>query len=295
MTSTTPSKIRVDCIDQRHLLAERSLRSREFARAYGWETVVDQWDALLRGVANRRQRIGRVTPTKSQSDAEGLSTLRVFVPEGVSVKVDFAERNYGRLESSLLADRSGRLSDVKIPTVPRASMTESVKVIRAFGYVGVGGAEKLFGRLQTIFPVLSGWRVESQSTMRQSADDLETLRCSRFEDARLHLAQSVLLLNFDGIFETGLLWDAAFFGVPCVGDASEVQRRLWPHLCATSGDEAVCVARRVLTDAAFAESAVKAARDLIPPEERRDEQEVAAWLRRLSAARMSEAPSVTEA
>jgi glycosyltransferase involved in cell wall biosynthesis len=269
--------------DNRDMLAERSRQSRAFSQPYGWETLVERWDALLSDIASRRRRITRVTPTKSLSDAKGLSALRVFVPEGVAVRVDFAEREYGRLESSILADRRGRLSDVKIPTVPHASTTDSVKVVRAFGYVGIGGAETVFQRLKAIFPVLSGWNAG-------------TMSFPRFEEARLHLAQSVLLLNLGGVFDTQFLLDAAFFGVPCVGDETNgLQRRLWPELVVVDDDEAVGVARRVLTDAAFAESTVRNAREAIPADERRDDKLVAAWLRRLSAARISETPSGTEA
>ena len=46
--------------DDRDLLAERSRQSAQFALAYDWNKVLDQWDELLRPMASHNRRISRV-------------------------------------------------------------------------------------------------------------------------------------------------------------------------------------------------------------------------------------------
>ncbi|MGA8532771.1 MAG: glycosyltransferase family 4 protein [Candidatus Tumulicola sp.] len=278
--------------DDSALLAERARRSRSFAEAYGWDAIVDQWDALLRSIGQRRHRITRTAPKRSISGAAFATGPRPIL-DGVSVRVNVVERKYGQLESSILAERRGRSSDVKIPTVPKAAVVGSVKVIRWFGYVGMGAGDvKVFLRLKAIFPALTGWVGGALDTERQF---LQTVDVTAAEVARLDVAQSVLLLNVEGDLPEQILVDAAFLGVPCAGTGeSQAQRALWPSLLADDGEKAAALARRILTDAAFTQAAVETARTACTATYAPDETAMAACLRRLFAERKSAATQAEE-
>ncbi len=212
------------------------------------------------------------------------------MPAGISVDIKMVGHEYGRLEASILTDLRGRSSDIKIPTVPKPSVTATVKVVRRFGYLGIAPADAaIFKRLRGIFPVLSAW---VPTTSGQDVEDAEIriVVLDFHEEARLEVAQSVLLLNVSGRMPEGLLVDAALLGVPCVGtDSCPAQRILWPQLVARHENEAVILGRRLLTDAAFANHAVEAAREACRVTYCPDEQNVASWLRRLSAAQQEPA------
>lgn len=275
----------------RKLLRERSLRCRSFAAPYAWENVIDQWDALLGSVGRRRRRITREHPQTPAAQVKELVSSVTRVPAGVSVDIKMVAHEYGRLEASILADARGRSSDVKIPTVPKASVTATVKVIRRFGYIGMGAEDVgIFKRLRGIFPVLSAWIAGCVSDEEYGDAEIKAVPLESCEEARLDLAQSVLFLNVSGRIPDAVLADAAFLGVPCVGtDTSAAQRILWPQLVAHDEDEAVILGRRLLTDAAFATHAVESAREACRANYCPDEQNVATWLRRISAAQQEPA------
>ena len=265
--------------DDRALLGRRSAQSRAFAEAYGWDGIVDQWDALLRSIGRRRRRITRSAPKRSISGSSLMAGSKPIL-DGVSVRVNVVERRYGHLESSILAERRGRSSDVKIPTVPKAAVVGTVKVIRWFGYVGTGPGDGVpFARLEAIFPALTRW----------------VAGAAVVEEMRLDIAQSVLLLDVEGDMPEEMLVDAALLGVPYVGTAKHKgPRALWPELEPRDADQAVAMARLILTDAALAQRMVNEARAACAAAYGADETAMAGSLRRLFAERQSAAAQLEE-
>ena len=142
--------------DDRELLAERSRQSAQFAVAYDWNKVLDQWDELLRSTASHNRRISRVPVTQPLPDR----LVNQYVPQvpGGSVTVNVVEHKFGRLEAGIIADIKGHLSDVRIPAIQKSCEVAGVRIVRSPGYIGVApGDEGLFLSLKYIFPILGGW------------------------------------------------------------------------------------------------------------------------------------------
>jgi glycosyltransferase involved in cell wall biosynthesis len=275
--------------DNPQVLRQCSLASRSFAEAYSWEKIIDQWDALLRAVGKRRQRR---MPRAPQATAPGrvkelLPSLR-GLPQGISVQVNMVERVHGMLEASILADARGKSSDVKIPTLPKPSVTARLKVLRRFGYIGTAEDDlPVFRRLQHIFPALSAWvprSVEDEFAPDEAeATNVFPVYLDAPEASRFEIAQSILLLNASGQLDPELLRSAALLGVPCVGSsAASEQLLLWPELCVRSEEAAIVLARALLTNAALLHRLTNAARARCLELYRPDEEEMAAALRALS-------------
>lgn len=276
--------------DDRALLRERSVLSRQFATAYGWDGVVDKWDALLRSVSGRRSR---VRPAAART-APIETLLPQFGPQlpGARVSVKVVERQFGRLEASILADLRGRSSEVQIPALPPPCDVARVRVPRQPGYVGVAGPDRsVLDALAAIFPSITGWTPGPPAEgVRAGASGLRVVPAERPEECRLVLAQSVLLLNTGGGFSAASLIDAALYGVPCIGtDACAPQAILWPGLTTRDGTTALQLARALLTDAARLRRAAAYARAACRKRYAPSEEDAAAWLRRLHAAREREA------
>jgi glycosyltransferase involved in cell wall biosynthesis len=275
--------------DNPQLLEKRSKSSRSFAEAYGWESVIDQWDALLRTVSRRQQRrVARASHATAPGRVKELLPSLRGLPQGISVQVNIVERVHGRLEASILADARGKSSDVKIPTLPKPSVTARVKVLRRFGYIGAAADDlPIFRRLRRIFPALSAWVPRSMEDEFAREDMEETSVVPVYlhapEASRFEIAQSVLLLNLYGQLDAELLRSAALFGVPCVGTAAvSEQLLLWPELSAQSEDEAVILGRSLLTNAALLHRLANDARVRCLELHCPDEEEVATTLRALS-------------
>ena len=175
---------------------------------------------------------------------------------------------------------------MKIPTVPKPSVTATVKVLRRMGYLGLAPDDAaIFKRLRRIFPVLSAWVPKQAPDCDWEGAEVTGVSMECPEEARFELAQSVLLLNVSGQLSEALLRDAAWLGVPCVGtEAQPAQSILWPQVTVQAEDEAIAIGRRLLTDAAFANRTAEAAREACRLTYSPDGQEIAAWLRRLHAA-----------
>jgi glycosyltransferase involved in cell wall biosynthesis len=284
--------------DNRHLLMDKSEQSAAFAIPYKWNTVVDQWEALLHSTANSKRRIARV-PTTQPLAQKLAAHLAPQVPDG-AIKVEVVEHRYGRLESGIIADTHGHLSDVRIPAIQGPCEVGGVRVLRSPAYLAVASGDRmLFTQLQTIFPLLQAWSpvpalleqdADSPTSLKEGAADVDEeikkLHLNNFKEARYDLAQSVVLLNVSGEIKEPLLIDGAVYGVPCVGTPRcEAQRQLWPELSTDSFSEGLRLARMLLTNAAclrrIASRARAACRELYFP----DEQDSAMWLRQLHTAR----------
>jgi len=279
--------------DNRALLAERSARSRQFATAYGWEQVVEQWDALFRSVASRSRRIVRI-PNAQPLDEKLVSQIAPKIP-GVSVKVTVVERQFGRLESGFLADARGHLSDVHIPALQQACDVAGLRVLRSQGYIGVAPRDQtIFNSLKSIFPALAGWIPSFSESVTSLNESLKVLALHQEEEARYELAQSVLLLNVSGEFSDTTMIDAALYGVPCIGTKqSEVQVALWPELAAENIADAVCLARMLLTNAARLRRVAAHGRVACQTCYSPNESESAAWLRELHRAQSPQVMTAT--
>ncbi len=116
--------------EDRELLGERSARSRRFALGYGWDGIVDRWDALLRAARPR--------PAASGTAIE----RSVPIGGGATVTVRMVEHEFGRLEAAIASDAVGQ--DLRLPaTLPGRA-----------GICVAPGEEAAFERLRAIFPAL---------------------------------------------------------------------------------------------------------------------------------------------
>lgn len=232
--------------EDRALLLQHSHAAREFALAYGWDLVVDQWDRLLRKVLSRRRNAGLGTGWGAR-----MSESRIVDAPGASITVKVAERSVGRMEAAILADARPHINDTRIPVLPPDCRIGGLRVPRRLGYVGMAPADvDVFRALRSIFPVLNGWAAGAPDTPRMDVP-IRPVAAEKPEDARYDLAQSALLLNIAGDLSESLLVDAALFGVPCVGSTrNAAQLALWPELVAESAADAVNLARWVFTNPA---------------------------------------------
>ena len=236
--------------DDREALRFQSERSRAFALDYGWDSIVDQWDALARSLAPSRTR---GVPVLAQRDrGERMVEQQLAATPGASITVRMVERELGRLEAAITADMRGA-SDVRLPTLPPPLELDGVRVERRPCHVCVAPEDVLvYVALRRIFPRLSGW-IPSAASAGEDDDGLARIACDGAESIRLEVAQSVLVLNVSGGVPEEALVDAALFGVPCVGTkASAAQVTLWPDLQVDDLEAAVDTARALLTSSAWA-------------------------------------------
>ncbi len=266
--------------DDRELLRARSLQSRQFAEVYGWNEVLNQWDRLLRSVASSHRRIRRSAPVRTQS-LDGIAREG----SGVSVSVKVIDREFGRLEASILADARGRYSDVRIPATPLPCEVAAVRVPRRPGYIGMAPSDyPVFQQLRSIFPILNGWAICSQGATDLDLEGVKPRWMASSEEARYDLAQSVLLLNCTNELPESVLIDAALYGVPCIGaEGVSMQMLLWPELAIADQQHAVIKARELLTNAARLRRLSSEARSLCVQLFAPSEEESAVSLRRLHA------------
>jgi hypothetical protein len=201
-----------------------------------------------------------------------------------SIQVSVVEHKFGQLEASILADTKGHLSDVRIPAIQKSCEVAGLRVVRTSGYLAIApGNEEIFTRLQCIFPSLAGWLpIFTEEQPASGIDNLTVLSLTQTEEARYHLAQSVLLLNVSGEIPDAMLQDAALYGVPCIGTAgSYVQATLWPDLTTNDSDQAFRMARSLLTNAARLRKVSARGRNEGKLAFDTNEQDAATWLRRL--------------
>lgn len=271
--------------EDRKLLAERSKRAAQFAVAYDWTKVLDQWDELLRSVANNSRRMSRVVATQALPDSL-VSKYLPSVPAG-SVKVNVVEHKFGRLEAGIIADTKGHLSDVRIPAIQKACEVGGVRVVRSPAYIGIApGDEAIFSELKSIFPILGGWVPVQGSREAETPEGLSHVSLDSWEEARYDLAQSVLLFNVHGGLPDATLLDSALYGVPCIGwQRSEAQQILWPELIAEDDADAVRLARILLTNSAALRKLAARGRANCQTHYAPSEEDAAVWLRRLHSAK----------
>jgi len=277
--------------DDRALLAERSGCAAQFALAYDWNKVLDQWDELLRSVGASTRRMSRVPATQTLPEP----LVSKYLPQipGGSLKVNVVEHKFGRLESGIIADTKGQLSDVRIPGIQKACEVGGVRVVRSPAYVGVGRGDKnIFDSLKCLFPILGGWTTDLSDSGRGEKNELHEVILDRYEEARYDLAQSVLLFNVHGGFSDAILIDSALYGVPCIGTTqSAAQNNLWPELATDDDAGALTLARMLLTNAVRLRSLSARGRANCIAHYAPSEEDAAAWLRKLHSSNSQYATS----
>jgi len=270
--------------DDRELLAEHSRRSVQFAAAYDWNNILDQWDQFLRATARQDRRIAR----SQASQPLPAKLVSRYIPnvDGGTIKVNVVEHRFGHLESGFVADTMGQLSDVRIPAIQKSCEVAGLRVMRSPGYIGVApGDEDIFTSLKAIFPILGGWTTVRTQLDAPASKSLKCVLIHRDEEARYDLAQSVLLLNVNGGFSEATVMDAALYGVPCIGTPrSAAQMTLWPELAVEDSVDALCLARTLFTNAARLRKYATQGRTNCLLHYSVSEQNAAEWLRQLHTA-----------
>ena len=276
--------------EDRELLGERSRRSRRFAESFGWNSILNQWDVLLRSVKLATRRMRKPIVVRSQS-VERFAPHLAPKGSGISVSLKVVDREYGRLEASIVADARNRSSDVRIPASPPICQVASVRVPRRPGYVGLAPADRsIFEQVRAIFPILNAW---SYGQSPGEAISISQRCVLSSEEARYDLAQSVLLLNCHGDLPESLLTDAAFYGVPCIGWSTvTLQTLFWPELAVQDDEAAVILIRQILTNPALLRRVAAAARAVCARVYAPNEEESAQSLRRLHAEQTRSAVAV---
>lgn len=271
--------------DDRELLAERSKQAAQFALAYDWNKVLDQWSKLLQSVAASSRRMSRVPVTQPLPQ----TLVSQYLPQvpGGTVKVNVVEHKFGQLEAGIIADTKGQLSDVRIPAIQKACEVGGVRVVRSPAYVGVGlGDESIFAELRRLFPILGGWSAMPAGGVPNEGNGLNCVVLDRYEEARYDLAQSVLLFNVHGGFSDATLMDSALYGVPCIGTKkSAAQQNLWPELATDDDADAVTLARMLLTNAVRLRSLSADGHANCQAHYALSEEDAAAWLRQLHSSK----------
>jgi len=279
--------------DDRELLAERSRQSAKFAEAYDWSRILDQWDELLRSTARQDRRIARIV--KTQQLPTQLVSRYVPQVEGATITVNVVEQKFGKLESGIIADTKGHLSDVRIPAIQESCDVGGLRMVRSFAYVGVAeGDEEVFRRLRNIFPALGGWVPTGKEIEKETDGGLSYNAFNQSEEARYELAQSVLLLNVSGGFSEANLRDAALYNVACIGTGgSAVQRALWPELVAENHEDALELARMLLTNSVRLRSLASRGRTACRAHYPANEEDSAVWIRQIHSTKSSYAMTGT--
>lgn len=268
--------------DDREFLRERSARSRDFALGYGWNEVIDMWDALLKSMTDSGRASAR-TWFRKRERPEAVIERTIPTNMGTSITVKMMPRQAGKLEASIFADTRNHGSDVRLPVVPPACEVHGVLVPRQQGYICVAQSDVgLFVDLRRIFPSLIGWGIPSCLAPQSDQEDILLLPVKDAEDASYELARSVLLLDVSGEIPQAMLVNAALYGVLCIGAKGVgTQLKLWPELAVDDYDDALNLARALLTNPARAERLSKAARAACERAYGPDQKESAACLRRL--------------
>jgi glycosyltransferase involved in cell wall biosynthesis len=269
--------------DESELLRDRSARARQFALSYGWEPIVEQWNLLIGSARASRPRNGR-SPYHKFERAERVTERVIRSTPGTSITVKMVQRDFGRVESSIIADARRHEGDVRLPACPPACQVGKVRVPRRPAYIGLAPCDVTsWLSLKTIFPNVTGWMVGTRPLEpgNQDVDDMRVTPLDRWEEISYDLAQSVLLVGTEGSFPDQLLVLAGWFGVPCIGPRGmPMQRELWPELAIDEPAAAVSLARALFTDSARMLRVSTAARLAARGTYQLDEDETASALRR---------------
>ena len=236
--------------DDPGLLSHRAARAREFALGYGWDGIVDRWEAVLAAAPPRRR------PARSRSyawvaggDPDQLRDVPAPVvdvaadvlsslPQGASVKVRMAERSHGEVAAEI---RRGAFADGDELSVPVRLPAFFAGAPRAtIGNLLVSPADLPQAvALRRIFPSLRF------SVPTPDGDPVSRER-ERVEDLLAPLPHYALATDLHGDGPVNLDVACAALGVPFLGTSP-----LWPRVPEATS---VLRARRLLTDQGYSET-----------------------------------------
>ncbi|HZN18126.1 MAG TPA: glycosyltransferase [Micromonosporaceae bacterium] len=239
--------------DDADRLRQDAQRSRAFALSYGWNGVVEAWDALLRSLPDQPRH-----PRRLGHRIQATVTVATPGPGGASVTATL--RAFDHVEAKLAADAAAG-HEVRLPASPRPGRVGGEPRPRRPGLVGVPTPDlPVFRALQEIFPILQAWSSASWSATAPSTAALSTAALSSpavmgscgGRPWQLSLAESIMLMNLGAGLPDNVLIAAAVLGVPCLGTRDSVlQATLWPDLSLASPVDPVDRGRALLTNASF--------------------------------------------
>ncbi len=234
--------------DDPALLAERSARSREFALAYGWDGVTDDWERCLRQAPARR----RVVRSRSYAFVSGsvhdpmaptavrtaLGPAIDGLPEGTSVEIRVTERRYGEAAGRILSNAFADGDELSIPVRLPPVVTGARRAHVGWLLAGPGSLGEL-GPLQTVFP---GTRIAV------TTPGLDITTCERLplDELVIALPAYTLVVDHAGDACAGLDLACAVIGVPYHG-----QSPWWPPVTGQVEPDDISAIRRLLTDHGF--------------------------------------------
>ena len=232
--------------DDPQLLGARSRASREFALAYDWDRLAEEWDELLRTAPPRRR------PERSRSfdwvGGEGLVgavpqpiaevTNRAFagLPDGVRLGVQVTERQYGAVAAQIRREAFADGDELAVPVRLPRLLADAPRQTIAVALVSPGDIE-LTSLLHAIFPALGFALPRSSGDL----EDDELLDPAALAPALLH---HVIAIDFSRTGGPGLDLACAALGVPYAGASP-----LWPG----SAERPFPAVRRLLTDQGWSE------------------------------------------
>ena len=235
-------------------LSARSARSREFALAYGWDRIVDDWERVLEEAPRRRPAhtrsvvFGGAAAFVSEEKLPERVTAAVGetiakLPEGSTVSLKLAERRFGEVAAAIRQDAYADGEAISIPVrlaplfegCPRASV----------GRVLVNPADIPFvAELSDLLPSLS-------LSIPKESGDVVNARALELDELLPTIPHYSLVVDLSGEAPRGTDVACAALGVPYVGDSA-----LWQPL---SPVDPVLGLRRLLTDPGYTESRRRAA------------------------------------
>src|SRR5262245_923229 len=231
------------------LLAERSRRSREFALGYGWDSITDDWERVLLSAPPRRRPVrtrsfswlagsapGPLTdlPTPIATVAKAaLSRL----PEGTSVQVRLAERQFGEVSEQIRRESYVQGDALSIPVRLPSAFPGAPRLGSGRLLVSPGDLP-LFAQLVGIFPGLA-------VSVPMTSGDIQRAQFLPVELLLPTLFHYALVINYAGGVPIPLDLACAALGVPFAGPSA-----LWPEFPADSPLRAV---RALLTDQGLSE------------------------------------------
>jgi len=248
------------------LLAERSRRSRDFALGYSWDSITDSWERVLLSAPPRRRPVRTRSFSWLAGSAPGpltdlpqpIATVAkaalLGLPEGASVQVRLAERQFGEVSDQIRRESYAQGDALSIP----------VRLAPAFHGAPRSGIGRLlvapddlpvFAQLVGIFPGLT-------VSVPMTSGDIQRAQFLPVERLLPTLLHYALVINYAGGVPTPLDLACAALGVPFAGRSA-----LWPEFPADSPLRAV---RALLTDQGLSEwrreVALERATELVGPE-----------------------------
>ena len=227
----------------RGALEARRGRAREFALAYDWESVVDDWEATLVDARPRRKPVrtfsfdwvggaqAKPSPSVPEEVTRVTSQSLAALPEGATVSFKMAERRHGEIAAEIVRHAYQQGEPISIP-VRLSPAFEGAPTARV-GHVLVSPADiRLAARLREIFPGL-------EFSFPKPDGDPESDVFLTLAELVVPLPHYSIVVDYAGQAAPGTDAACAALGVPYAGSS-----RLWPRVSASE----LLEVRQLLTD-----------------------------------------------